>query len=214
MTHRLFLRKGSRSKGRMLADYSHLFHNRETAGEGCEARHRKRRPRAHAVGRGTADVPLPHRPGKGARRAPRSEGDGRRRRASIPSASSRSGENTGEAWACPIRGRMTHRRRCARGDRRETLRRLRGRTGRGEGPRGARRWAGRSTCTRAAIGATGRRAAWRWRRRTWTACFPCATGWRRWRSAPRHVAIPAGICYTTRSRAARSAALLEGGRAA
>lgn len=34
-------------------------------------------------------------------------------------------------------------------------------------PPGARRWAGKSTCTRAALLPTGRRAASRWKQRTW-----------------------------------------------
>jgi hypothetical protein len=47
--------------------------------------------------------------------------------------------------------------------------------------RGARRWAAKFTCTRAARTRTGRGAAWRWRPRTWRGCSPCATVSRKWR---------------------------------
>ena len=110
----------------------------------------------------------------------------------------------GAAWACPIRAYGMRRRRFCEG--RSTglpfslwTRPIK----RAAGPHGDRRWAGRSIFMREEAIATGPRGVSRWTLRTWIVFFPCGTGCRPWRSAPRQVAFQRGICYTTRGRARR-----------
>ena len=110
----------------------------------------------------------------------------------------------GAAWACPIRAYGMRRRRFCGG--RSTGLRFSLWTrpiARAAGPHGDRRWAGRSIFMREEATATGPRGVSRWTLRTWIVFFPCGTGWRPWRSAPRQVAFQRGICYTTRGRARR-----------
>ena len=133
------------------------------------------------------------------------EGDGRTPEGVYTSSVwSRSGASMGAAWACPIRAYGMRRRRFCGG--RSTGLRFSLWTrpiARAAGPHGDRRWAGRSIFMREEATATGPRGVSRWTLRTWIVFFPCGTGWRPWRSAPRQVAFQRGICYTTRGRARR-----------